>query len=45
VAPVRSRLDELIGGVELLDNLRFSPGEEANDPAFVLELVKATTLT
>jgi len=40
MAPVRSRLDELIGGVELLDNLRFSPGEEANDPAFVLELVK-----
>jgi len=40
MAPVRSRLDELIGGVELLDNLRFSPGEEANDPAFVLELVR-----
>ncbi|MFZ2055809.1 MAG: phosphoglycerate kinase [Acidimicrobiales bacterium] len=40
MAPVRSRLDELIGGVELLENLRFSPGEEANDPAFVLELVK-----
>jgi phosphoglycerate kinase len=40
MAPVRARLDELIGGVELLENLRFSPGEEANDPAFVLELVK-----
>jgi phosphoglycerate kinase len=40
VAPVRSRLDELMPGVELLENLRFSPGEEANDPAFVLELVK-----
>jgi len=40
LAPVRSRLGELIEGVELLDNLRFSPGEEANDPAFVLELVK-----
>jgi phosphoglycerate kinase len=40
LAPVRTRLEELIGGVELLDNLRFSPGEEANDPAFVLELVK-----
>jgi len=40
MAPVRSRLAELIGGVELLENLRFSPGEEANDPAFVLELVK-----
>ncbi|MGD0984031.1 MAG: phosphoglycerate kinase [Acidimicrobiales bacterium] len=40
MAPVRSRLEELIDGVELLENLRFSPGEEANDPAFVLELVK-----
>ena len=40
LAPVRSRLDELMPGVELLENLRFSPGEEANDPAFVLELVK-----
>ncbi len=40
MAPVRARLGELIDGVELLDNLRFSPGEEANDPAFVLELVK-----
>ena len=40
MGPVRSRLNELIEGVELLDNLRFSPGEEANDPAFVLELVE-----
>jgi len=39
MAPVRSRLGELIDGVELLENLRFSPGEEANDPAFVLQLV------
>jgi phosphoglycerate kinase len=38
--PVRSRLDELLPGIKLLENLRFSPGEEANDPAFVLELVK-----
>ena len=38
--PVRARLDELMPGIELLENLRFSPGEEANDPAFVLELVK-----
>jgi len=38
--PVRFRLEELMPGVELLENLRFSPGEEANDPAFVLELVK-----
>jgi phosphoglycerate kinase len=38
--PVRSRLEELLPGIELLENLRYSPGEEANDPAFVLELVK-----
>ncbi len=37
--PVRQRLAELAPGVELLDNLRFNPGEEANDPAFVDTLV------
>ena len=37
--PVRERLAELAPGVELLDNLRFDPGEEANDPAFVGKLV------
>jgi len=36
---VRARLDELSPGVELLENLRFDPGETANDPAFVAELV------
>ena len=35
VAPVRARLAELAPGVELLENLRFDPGETANDPAFV----------
>lgn len=39
VAPVRARLAELAPGVELLENLRFDPGEEANDPAFVAKLV------
>lgn len=39
IAPVRARLDELLPGVRLLENLRFSPGETANDPAFVDELV------
>ncbi|HLM64492.1 MAG TPA: phosphoglycerate kinase [Acidimicrobiales bacterium] len=39
VEPVRARLAELAPGVELLDNLRFDPGEEANDPAFVARLV------
>lgn len=39
VDPVRARLAELAPGVELLDNLRFDPGETANDPAFVERLV------
>ncbi|MHB8438689.1 MAG: phosphoglycerate kinase [Acidimicrobiales bacterium] len=37
---VRERLGELAPGVELLDNLRFDHGEEANDPAFVDRLVE-----
>ncbi|MEA3056057.1 MAG: phosphoglycerate kinase [Actinomycetota bacterium] len=37
--PVRARLGELAPGVELLENLRFDPGEEGNDPAFVARLV------
>jgi phosphoglycerate kinase len=40
MAPVRARLDELVPGVELLENLRFDPGEEKNDPAFVAKLVE-----
>jgi phosphoglycerate kinase len=39
VGPVRERLAEVAPGVELLENLRFDPGEEANDPAFVERLV------
>jgi len=39
VDPVRRRLAELAPGVELLDNLRFDPGEEGNDPEFVKRLV------
>ena len=39
VDPVRQRLAELAPGVELLENLRFNPGETANDPAFVERLV------
>lgn len=38
--PVRARLAELAPGVELLENLRFDPGEEGNDPAFVAKLVQ-----
>lgn len=36
---VRARLAELAPGVELLENLRFNPGEEGNDPDFVRHLV------
>jgi phosphoglycerate kinase len=36
--PVRDVLARLCPGVELLDNLRFEPGEKANDPAFVVRL-------
>jgi phosphoglycerate kinase len=39
MAPVRARLAELAPGVDLLENLRFDPGEEANDPTFVATLV------
>ena len=37
---VRARLGELAPGVELLENLRFNPGEEGNDPAFVAQLIE-----
>ena len=40
VDPVRRRLHELCPEVELLENLRFNPGEEANDPAFGASLVE-----
>ena len=36
---VRERLDELAPGVDLIENLRFDPGEEANEDRFVDELV------
>jgi phosphoglycerate kinase len=40
VAPVRARLAELAPGVELGENLRFDPGEEADDPAFAARLTE-----
>ncbi len=39
MAPVADRLEELCPGVELMDNLRFEPGEKANSPEFVERLV------
>lgn len=37
--PIRDRLAELAPAVTFLPNVRFFPGEVANDPAFVAELV------
>lgn len=44
MSPVRARLNELAVGVNLLDNLRFDPGEESNDPAFVQKLIAGQDL-
>jgi phosphoglycerate kinase len=44
VEPVRRRLAELAPGVELMENLRFDPGETANDDAFVDRLVAGQDL-
>jgi phosphoglycerate kinase len=40
VAPVRARLDELCPGIEMMENLRFNPGEEGNDHDFGASLVE-----
>lgn len=39
MSPVRARLADLAPGVELLENLRFTPDEEANDAKFVEHLI------
>jgi phosphoglycerate kinase len=51
LAPVRARLGELLAAagadparVTLAENLRFDPGEEADDPAFVERLVDGQDL-
>jgi phosphoglycerate kinase len=48
LAPVEARLGELLGDrakdVSVLPNLRFDPGEEANDPAFVQRLINGQDL-
>ncbi len=38
--PVRERLQVLCPGIGLTENLRFDPGEKANDPAFVQRLIE-----
>ncbi len=40
VAPLRRALANLCPDVELMENLRFNPGEEANDPAYGASLVE-----
>ena len=40
VEPVRAKLAEWLPEVILLDNLRFDPGETANDPTFVQALIE-----
>lgn len=42
LAPAAERLAELAPGVALAENLRFSPGEMSNDPAFVEALVSGS---
>jgi phosphoglycerate kinase len=44
VEPVRALLAEMVPGVRLLENLRFSPGEKRADPAFVASLVDGQDL-
>jgi phosphoglycerate kinase len=40
VEPLRRCLNRLCPGIELMENLRFNPGEEANDPAFGASLTE-----
>lgn len=44
IEPVREVLAQVAPGVELLENLRYDPGEEANDPAFVDRLIEGQDL-
>ena len=39
MAPVRQSLSAMVPGVTVMENLRFDPGEESNDPEFVRHLV------
>ena len=42
--PVRERLNEMVSGVELMENLRFDPGEEDNDDDFVQRIIEGQDL-
>jgi phosphoglycerate kinase len=44
IEPVQRVLSSLAPGVELLENLRYDPGEEADDEAFVAELIEGQDL-
>ena len=44
MGPVRERLDELVSDVELMENLRFDPGERDNDEDFVSRLIEGQDL-
>ncbi len=44
MAPVRARMATLVPNVEVMENLRFDPGEEANDPDFVRRLIEGFDL-
>jgi phosphoglycerate kinase len=39
MAPVREALTTMVPDIRVMENLRFDPGEEANDPAFVHRLI------
>lgn len=38
--PVRDAMTKIVPGIDVMENLRFDPGEEANDPEFVRHLVE-----
>lgn len=44
IAPMAKRLHELLPEVEVMENLRFSKGEEENDEDFVKQLIKGVDL-
>lgn len=44
VEPLRRRIAELLPGVAMMENLRFDPGETANDPGFVQRIIAGQDL-